>query len=108
MHLGNSAALETGDIVLAIGNPLGLSSSVSEGIVSFNGRGVGEGNGVFLPDLVQTSAAINPGNSGGALGQPVGPSGRHTDPGRHQWHSRGPRARFCHPIEHGVADRALS
>ena len=66
-HLGNSAALEAGDIVLAIGNPLGLSSSVSEGIVEFNGRGVSEGNGVFLPDLVQTSAAINPGNSGGAL-----------------------------------------
>jgi putative serine protease PepD len=75
-HLGNSAALEVGDIVLAIGNPLGLSSSVTEGIVSFNGRGVSEGNGVFLPDLVQTSAAINPGNSGGALvdlsGQVVG------------------------------------
>jgi S1-C subfamily serine protease len=75
-RLGNSAALEVGDIVLAMGNPLGLSSSVTEGIVSFNGRGVSEGNGVFLPDLVQTSAAINPGNSGGALvnlsGQVVG------------------------------------
>jgi putative serine protease PepD len=66
-HFAKSSTLEVGDIVLAMGNPLGLSSSVTEGIVSFNGRSVGEGNGVVLPDLVQTSAAINPGNSGGAL-----------------------------------------
>lgn len=64
---GNSSALEVGDIVLAMGSPLGLSSSVTDGIVSFNGRSVSEGNGVVLPDLIQTSAAINPGNSGGAL-----------------------------------------
>jgi S1-C subfamily serine protease len=66
-HFGNSSSLEVGDIVLAMGNPLGLSSSVTDGIVSFNGRAVDEGNGVVLPDLIQTSAAINPGNSGGAL-----------------------------------------
>jgi S1-C subfamily serine protease len=66
-RFGNSASLEVGDIVLAVGNPLGLSSSVTDGIVSFNGRDVSEGNGVVLADLVQTSAAINPGNSGGAL-----------------------------------------
>ena len=75
-HFASSSALQVGDIVLAMGNPLGLSSSVTEGIVSFNGRAVSEGNGVVLPDLVQTSAAINPGNSGGALvdlsGQVVG------------------------------------
>jgi putative serine protease PepD len=64
---GNSSSLEVGDIVLAMGNPLGLASSVTDGIVSFNGRAVDEGNGVVLPDLIQTSAAINPGNSGGAL-----------------------------------------
>jgi putative serine protease PepD len=64
---GDSAALRVGDLVLAIGNPLGLASSVTEGIISFNGRTVGEGNGVVLPDTVQTSAPINPGNSGGAL-----------------------------------------
>ena len=73
---GNSAALEVGDLVLAVGSPFGLAGSVTEGIVSFNGRTVSEGNGVVLPDLVQTSAAINPGNSGGALvslsGQVVG------------------------------------
>jgi S1-C subfamily serine protease len=66
-QFGNSSSLQVGDIVLAMGNPLGLSSSVTEGIVSFNGRAVSEGNGVVLPDLIQTSAAINPGNSGGAL-----------------------------------------
>ncbi|HSS08491.1 MAG TPA: trypsin-like peptidase domain-containing protein, partial [Acidimicrobiales bacterium] len=63
----DSSQLQIGDIALAIGNPLGLASSVTEGIVSFNGRTVGEGNGVLLPNTVQTSAAINPGNSGGAL-----------------------------------------
>lgn len=64
---GQSNALQPGDIVFAVGNPLGLSSSVTEGIVSYNGRSVSEGNGVVLPSTIQTSAAINPGNSGGAL-----------------------------------------
>ncbi len=73
---GDSGALQVGDIVFAVGNPLGLASSVTEGIVSYNGRSVSEGNGVSLPETIQTSAAINPGNSGGALvdlsGQVVG------------------------------------
>jgi S1-C subfamily serine protease len=64
---GDSSKLQVGQFVLAVGNPLGLASSVTEGIVSFNGRTVSEGNGVVLPDTVQTSAAINPGNSGGGL-----------------------------------------
>jgi len=64
---GNSDGLQIGDIVFAIGNPLGLSSSVTDGIVSYNGRPVSEGNGVVLPSTIQTSAPINPGNSGGAL-----------------------------------------
>jgi putative serine protease PepD len=53
--------------VLAIGNPLGLRSSVTQGIVSSLNRSVPEGNGVTLSPVLQTSAAINPGNSGGAL-----------------------------------------
>ena len=65
--LADSDKLSVGEICLAIGNPLGLASSVTEGIVSFNGRTVSEGAGIVLPDTVQTSAAINPGNSGGAL-----------------------------------------
>jgi putative serine protease PepD len=64
----DSTRLQVGDMVLAIGNPLGLSSSVTNGIVSAVGRTVGEGNGgAVLPNAVQTSAPINPGNSGGAL-----------------------------------------
>jgi putative serine protease PepD len=66
-QFGHSAALAVGDIVLAIGNPLGLRSSVTQGIVSSLGRTVSEGNGVALASVIQTSAAINPGNSGGAL-----------------------------------------
>jgi putative serine protease PepD len=63
---GDSAAVKVGQITLAIGNPLGLESSVTQGIVSFTGRTVAEG-GVVLPAMIQTSAPINPGNSGGAL-----------------------------------------
>jgi putative serine protease PepD len=63
----DSSKVKVGDIALAIGNPLGLASSVSEGIVSSTGRSVPEGNGVTLNSAIQTSAAINPGNSGGAL-----------------------------------------
>jgi S1-C subfamily serine protease len=63
----DSSTLAVGDIVLAIGNPLGLQSSVTEGIVSALGRTVSEENGVALPNTIQTSAPINPGNSGGAL-----------------------------------------
>jgi putative serine protease PepD len=63
----DSSKLHVGDIVLALGNPLGLRSSVTQGIVSSLGRTVSEGNGVTIPAAIQTSAAINPGNSGGAL-----------------------------------------
>lgn len=61
------AQVAVGELVLAVGNPLGMSSSVTEGIVSFNGRTVAEANGAVLPSTIQTSAPINPGNSGGAL-----------------------------------------
>jgi len=63
----NSGTLKVGAIVLAVGNPLGLQSSVTDGIVSAVDRTVSEGAGITLPDTIQTSAAINPGNSGGAL-----------------------------------------
>jgi putative serine protease PepD len=67
LPLADSGNVRVGDISIAVGNPLGLSSSVTEGIVSSVGRTVGEGNGVVLPSSIQTSAPINPGNSGGAL-----------------------------------------
>ena len=66
-RFADSSKLRVGQRVLAIGNPLGLRSSVTDGIVSATARTVSEGNGVALPSVVQTSAAINPGNSGGAL-----------------------------------------
>ena len=66
-RFADSAKLQVGDIAIAIGNPLGLASSVTEGIVSALNRQEPEGNGVVLPNAIQTSAAINPGNSGGAL-----------------------------------------
>lgn len=62
-----SGPLNVGDLVLAVGNPLGLRSSVTEGIVSSLNRTVSEGNGTTLTSVIQTTAAINPGNSGGAL-----------------------------------------
>jgi S1-C subfamily serine protease len=63
----DSSKLVVGDIVLAVGNPLGFQSSVTQGIVSALGRTVSESSTVTISDAIQTSAAINPGNSGGAL-----------------------------------------
>ncbi|KIF74129.1 signal protein PDZ [Streptomyces sp. 150FB] len=69
---GDTSDVAVGQIVLAMGSPLGLSSSVTQGIVSAVGRTVSEGSsgggtGATIANMVQTSAAINPGNSGGAL-----------------------------------------
>jgi S1-C subfamily serine protease len=75
---GRSASVRVGEIVLAMGNPLGLTGTVTEGIVSATGRTVSEGQGssAVLISAIQTSAPINPGNSGGALvnlaGQVIG------------------------------------
>jgi putative serine protease PepD len=63
----DSSKLAVGDIVLALGSPLGLQSSVTQGIISALGRSVPESASITLPDVIQTSAEINPGNSGGAL-----------------------------------------
>jgi S1-C subfamily serine protease len=65
MPFGHSDQLQVGDVVLAIGNPLGLSQTVTHGIVSATGRGQ-LGLATF-ENFIQTDAAINPGNSGGAL-----------------------------------------
>ena len=75
-HFGDSTKLRVGQIVMAMGNPLGLTGSVTNGIISATGRTVtepaGNGPGATLPEIIQTSAAINPGNSGGALVDLVG------------------------------------
>src|SRR5690349_16002914 len=69
---GDSDKAQAGDVVLAVGNPLGLSGSVTQGIVSATDRAVTEpatagAAAATLPGAIQTSAPINPGNSGGAL-----------------------------------------
>ncbi|GAA3931837.1 trypsin-like peptidase domain-containing protein [Streptomyces gulbargensis] len=89
-RFGDSAKVDMGQIVLAMGSPLGLSGSVTQGIVSATGRTVSEGRagggtGATIGNMVQTSAAINPGNSGGALvnldGEVIGiPTLAATDP----------------------------
>ena len=65
IQLGNSGQLRIGDVVLAIGNPYGLTKSVTQGIVSATGRGVL--HLTTFENFIQTDAAINAGNSGGAL-----------------------------------------
>ena len=71
MPLGDSEALQVGDYVLAIGNPFGLTHTVTSGIVSALGRSIQRGRREGAPspieDFIQTDASINPGNSGGAL-----------------------------------------
>ncbi len=63
-YLGDSSSSRIGDWVIAIGNPFGLSHTVTTGIVSSKGRTIGQGN---YDDFIQTDASINPGNSGGPL-----------------------------------------
>jgi len=67
ISLGDSSQLRVGQDVLAIGNPLGNTQTVTNGIISALGRNVSEGNGAIIPNAIQTDAPINPGNSGGAL-----------------------------------------
>jgi len=65
--LGESAGLRVGQVAIAIGNPLGFSSTVTAGVVSALGRTLAGRGGRPIEDLIQTDAALNPGNSGGAL-----------------------------------------
>jgi Do/DeqQ family serine protease len=66
LTLGDSDRTRVGDVVLALGNPLGIGQTVTMGIISAKGRQTGLSNGSF-EDFLQTDAAINQGNSGGAL-----------------------------------------
>lgn len=66
-RLGDSAALQVGQLAIAIGNPLGYESSVSSGVVSALGRSLPTGSGRLIEGMIQHTAPLNPGNSGGAL-----------------------------------------
>ena len=67
IKIGDSSELKVGEKIAAIGNPFGLSGSMTAGIVSQLGRLLPQETGYSIPDVIQTDAAINPGNSGGPL-----------------------------------------
>ena len=105
LPVGTSADLAVGQSVYAIGNPFGLSRSLTTGVISALDRRLPTASGREVVGVIQTDTAINPGNSGGPLDRQLGPPDRrqHRHPGPHRLLHR---RRLRHPRRHGQPHRA--